>query len=154
MLIALGLASPIGVLDHPAGGLRLASASMEPDRAGRVALHYAALDGRIEDVRAAVMAGEELAPGDAAGFTPLHFAAQQGHADVARLLVEAGAPLEARNRFGNTPLWVAAMNSRTGERERVVSLLVAAGASVDATNDAGVRVRDVAKRMGFTLPPR
>jgi ankyrin repeat protein len=71
---------------------------------------------------------------------------------VAKLLIEAGAPLEARNEFGNTPLWVAMMNRRTGEGAQVVTALLSAGASVDATNDTGLSVRDLADRMGEELP--
>jgi len=125
---------------------------MERDFAGRVALHYAALEGRTGEVRQALARGEDVAVSDDAGFTPLHFAAQQGQADVAKVLVEAGAPLEARNKFGNTPLWVAVVNRRTGEGERVVVVLVNAGASRDAVNDSGISVRDAAERMGVELP--
>ena len=118
---------------------------------GRLDIHYDALEGRVDDLRAALARGEEPGMADTAGFTPLHFAAQQGQADAARVLVEAGAPLDARNKFGNSPLWVAVMNHRLGEGDRVVSLLIAAGASLDAANLSGVTVREVAERMGLRL---
>ena len=118
---------------------------------GRLDIHYAALEGRLDDLHAALARGETPDTEDEAGFTPLHFAAQQGQADAVEVLLAAGAPLEARNKYGNSPLWVAVMNQRVGQGQRVTSLLLAAGASVDSANLSNVSVRDVADRMGARL---
>ena len=125
---------------------------MQRDRAGRVELHYAALEGRADEVRAAIRRGDDLGISDDSGFTPLHFAAQQGQAEAARLLVEAAAPLEARNKFGNTPLWVAVMNRRAARGEEVIATLISAGASTEARSDSGVSVRELIERTGGDLP--
>ncbi|MBO0730204.1 MAG: ankyrin repeat domain-containing protein [Acidimicrobiaceae bacterium] len=56
------------------------------DRAGRLQLHYAALEGRVPDVAAYLQQHrDDVNLADKAGFTPLHFAAQGQHADVAVL---------------------------------------------------------------------
>ena len=117
-----------------------------PDRAGRTDLHYAALEGRLRDVVAAIEAGDDVHLADTAGFTPLHFAAQRGHAGIVELLVASGADIESRNEFGNTPLWVAVMNTRDGDGATVAALL-AAGADADAANNSGNSPRDVANRV-------
>ena len=119
---------------------------MELVREARNEAHYAALDGRVEDVRAALAAGADPSLADRSGFTPLHFAAQQGQPGAARLLVETGADIEARNKYGNTPLWVALMNVGNGDGE-VVRVLLAAGASPDAVNASRVSPRDLAARV-------
>ena len=124
---------------------------MTRDRAGRTDLHYAALEGRLADLRTALSAGEDPSAPDDAGFTPLHFAAQQGMAQAVEALLSAGADVEATNRYGNTPLWVGVMNMRTGDGPGVVRHLLQAGSSLDSPNNAGVTVREVAERMGIDL---
>ena len=113
---------------------------------GRSDLHYAALEGRAEDVRDALARGEDPSLADRDGFTPLHFAAQEDQAEAAGLLLQAGAALEARNKFGNTPLWVALMHVHDGDGG-VVRLLLAEGASLNAANDSGVTPRDLIDRV-------
>lgn len=117
-----------------------------PDRAGRIDLHYAALEGRQRDVVTAIGAGNDVNIADTAGFTPLHFAAQGGHAQIVDTLLAAGANIEARNRFGNSPLWVAVMHTRDGDGAAVAALL-AAGADPDAANASGSGPRDIANEV-------
>lgn len=112
------------------------------DRAGRSGLHYAALDGRMHDVDLFIRCGDKVDLADVAGFTPLHFAAQSAHAEIAERLLAAGADVNARNRFGNTPLWVALEHIRDG-KQRIVDVLLEAGADPDAKNDAEVSPRDL-----------
>ncbi|WP_020145880.1 ankyrin repeat domain-containing protein [Terracoccus sp. 273MFTsu3.1] len=116
------------------------------DRAGRSALHYAALEGDVKAADELIVKG--LAPGlaEGAGFTPLHFAAQGQHALVARHLLAAGALVEPQNRFGGTPLWVALMNARDGDGE-VVRVLLAAGADPDLENFSGISPRSLAETI-------
>ena len=64
------------------------------DRAGRVALHYAALDN---DVARLVALGTDLNAEDAQCFRPLHLAAQE-HALEAAALLAAGAEVDGVNR--------------------------------------------------------
>ena len=119
---------------------------MQADRMGRNDLHYAAAEGRVADVKAAVDSGADPSLADEAGWTPLHFAAQAQDSAAARLLIEAGAHVDAKDAHGKTPLAVALFNVRDGEGE-VIEVLLAAGASPDTKNNAGVSPRDLAERV-------
>lgn len=118
----------------------------EVDRAGRSALHYAALGGEVADVLALLRDGAEVNLADKAGFTPLHFAAQEQHADAARTLIRAGANVHARNKFGNTPLLAAIFNVRDRGGE-VVHVLLEAGSDPGAKNNYGVSPLGLAAKV-------
>ena len=106
------------------------------DRAGRTALHYAALE--CNSAAVARLLNEGVNPGatDDEGWTPLHFAAQSNAADAARLLIEKGTPTDPRDSHGNTPLFKAVFSSR-GNGE-LIKLLRAHGADPNAENNSGV----------------
>lgn len=97
------------------------------DQAGRVPLHYAALENDVAKVSELVAAGADPDAADLQGFRPLHLAAQQGSVDAAQALLEGGAAVDAVNAFGNTPLFVAVFNS--GGRGDVIELLRSRGAN-------------------------
>jgi hypothetical protein len=99
------------------------------DSAGRLELHYCALEGDLDGLKRHLAADVDASAADKQGFTPLHFAAQQGQAGSVRLLLEAGASVDAQDAFGNTPLFRAVFNSR-GQGETVEELL-RAGANPD-----------------------
>ena len=120
---------------------------LKADRAGRLPLHYAALEGRTADVAAYLEEDPDAVNlADSAGFTALHFAAQGQHAEAARVLIEAGALVSARNRFGATALWVALMNVRDGHGA-VIRVLLDAGADPDAENNSGISARSLAAKV-------
>jgi ankyrin repeat protein len=114
------------------------------DREGRLALHYAAVEGRTEEVVRLIAEGEDVAAGDNAQLTPLHMACQQGHVEVARALIEAGAPVDARDCYGNTPLWKAVFAFQGGE-PTLIGLLLDAGADPDSKNGTDKSPRDMAQ---------
>ena len=117
-----------------------------PREAGRTDRHYAALEGRVADIEAALSAGEDPSTPDSNGYTPLHFAAQQEQLEITQALLDAGATVDAKDRFGKTPLSVALFNVRDGSGD-VVRLLLQAGASPDARTASGVSPRDLADRV-------
>jgi ankyrin repeat protein len=102
---------------------------------GRTALHAAAANGNLPEVRRLIASGADPGAVDADGFTPLHLAAGQFHVDVAAALLEAGADVNQRNRFGNGPLFVAVFNSRG--RGEMIELLRLSGADPYAVNTSG-----------------
>jgi len=79
------------------------------------------------------------------GMTPLHHVAYLNDADAVRTELERGAAVDARDDNGWTPLhWSIDMAQAWGEPERVVSLLLQAGASPNAADDDGFTVRMMA----------
>lgn len=118
----------------------------DPD--GRTALHQAAFEAPVDQVRALLVAGADPSVQDRLGYTPLHFACQQNRPDVVRVLLAAGAPVDVRDRHGNTPLWRAVFDCRNDPAVAVA--LIGAGADPDVTNDSGLSPRDMAVRLGAT----
>ncbi len=119
---------------------------MTVDRAGRSELHYAAVEGRLDDVRLLIDDGADVAAADTALMTPLHMACQQAHVDVARALLAAGASVDPCDSFGNTPLWRAVFAFRGGE-PTLITMLLDAGADPDRKNLSDRSPRDIAKIM-------
>jgi len=96
------------------------------------ALHQAAANGDIDQVRILIAKGVDVNAHDDAKLTPLHYVAKSGIAEIVQLLLEAGADVDAKEGKNNekTPLYYAAA---AGNKE-VVKLLVEAGADI---NDVG-----------------
>jgi ankyrin repeat protein len=80
------------------------------------------------------------------GWTALHMAAYFGRKDAVKLLLEAGAPIRARssNAMNNHPIHAAA----AGKHPEIVSLLIAAGADVNATQAGGFTPLHAAAQNG------
>ena len=106
-------------------------------------MHYAAVFGRVEAVRALLDAGVPVnAPCSYCGATALHVAAANGCRDVATLLLERGANVlavknshgQADHDQGDTPLH--SLMAGNGDAP-TLELLLAAGADASACNDYG-----------------
>lgn len=100
-------------------------------RRGELALHRAAADGLIDEVRRRLAEGVRVDarnPGRPGLPTPLIAAAFGGHAAVVELLLRHGADIRQTNVQGRTALHLAADQ----DRSLVVALLCTAGAQVDA----------------------
>ncbi len=119
---------------------------MTVDQAGRTPLHYAALEGRVDDLRLMIAEGANVGAADKAGMTPLHMACQQAQVAAAAALIDAGAPVNAQDAHGNGPLWRAVFAFKQGGPE-LVKLLLDAGADPDAVNVSGSSPRSLAQRM-------
>jgi ankyrin repeat protein len=112
------------------------------DPFGRIALHYAALDGRVETIRELFSEGADPNVRDKSGFTPLHLAAQEYRPEAAAVLIDAGADVGAQNKFGNTPLFTATFESKG--RGEIIRLLLQRGADPDHANSSGQTPRGLA----------
>jgi ankyrin repeat protein len=103
---------------------------------GATPLHAAVETGDVAKVTLLLARGADVnAALTQAGFTPLHYAAFIDHADVARTLLKGGAKPDARiPAFGNT---TAVIEAALAGNAKVLEVLIAAGADVDAKDDEG-----------------
>ena len=101
----------------------------------RPALYYAAINGRPDELAAALMRGADLGWTDMGkGRSALWVAAYYGEEECLRLLLEAGAGVDQSNLNGATPLWVACQGGYAGCTRR----LLVAGVSSNKPSESGV----------------
>jgi ankyrin repeat protein len=88
------------------------------------ALFRAAMNGRIECVKALLAKGAEVNTKGHGGFTPLITAAHQGETDIVKTLLAHGADVNARGDLGDTALSRATDIGHT----QIITILKEAGA--------------------------
>jgi ankyrin repeat protein len=122
---------------------------------GLTPLHYACRDGHASVAELLLEHGAEPTSVDMHGWQPLHLACEHGgHNTVSLLLALSSSPASPEDspavdpnvcgEFGKTPLHVAAKAGHTG----ACSLLLGAGADVEAKNHAGGTALHYAARDG------
>ncbi|VDN23409.1 unnamed protein product [Gongylonema pulchrum] len=77
---------------------------------GRTALHYAAMNNRVQILPRLFELGLKLDSQDYKGATPLYLAAREGRLDAVNLLLSLGANMNITDQVGQTPTDVAAEN--------------------------------------------
>lgn len=118
--------------------------SYEPEYEGELAA------GQLDCLRRLVDAGADLEIDTAPfGETALHMAAGYGDSTMVSELIALGANVNARRADGNTPSHEACV-AIMGDPERVVRILLAAGADPLLANDAGKTPRNLALEEGRT----
>ena len=113
---------------------------------GRTALHAAIGSSNQATIQCLVEHGAKVDRVDNDGATALWLAASRGNVVAAEYLIDHGAELNKAANDGNTPLHIAAagVNRWTTSFPQLVSMLLAFGASLKATNNAGLLPIDVA----------
>jgi hypothetical protein len=101
---------------------------------GSTVLHHAAAQGDVATIRRGLDAGDAVDGRDDRDMTPLHHAASTGHLDAAGLLLDRGADPNARAAGDMTPLHFAAMLAHP----EMVGLLSRRGARTDIRNSSGM----------------
>ena len=76
----------------------------EAEITGTMRLLYAASQGDLDELRAALATGCKPNAADYDGRTALHLAAAEGHLAAVRFLLGSGARPDATDRWGGTPL--------------------------------------------------
>ncbi len=97
----------------------------------RTALHYAALKGYLNIVRAFIQFGAEIDAKDRNNITPLWLATVFNHQYVIIELLKYGADPNATNQAGNSALHIAASNNNLA----IVKLLIEYGGNVNSVNN-------------------
>lgn len=115
------------------------------DEYGRTSLHYAAADGKVEEVIRLLSGGANPNAQDDNGWTALHFAAQAVSPRATEALLAAGAQTELKDSSGNTALSTAVFASRGNGS--VIELLRRAGADPHAANSSGVTPLSLARTI-------
>lgn len=143
LLLGLGCSQPTSSTSvtpaTPVEQTALTAAAEAPDKSPPVAtpmrltddaFRFAAYEGKLEVVRQAIEAGNNVNAADAERqLTPLHMAAFNGHAEVIQLLLAHGGQLDAKDVEGKTPL----LHACTGPFVEAVELLIEAGADINTT---------------------
>jgi len=113
------------------------------DKIGEWALHYAAQNGDLSEVKALLKKGYPINAFDAIGKTPLHYAAEEERLEVVKCLLENGAEVNAHDErvIGDTALKSIA-GSCSWEMAR---LLVEAGADPTIPGWMGITAIDKAR---------
>ncbi len=108
---------------------------------GESALMMAALRGRLDWCERLLKRGATV---NQPGWSPLHYAATGPEPRTVALLMERGANVEAEAPNRNTPLMMAARYGSAAS----VDLLLAKGADVKRSNQAGLTAADFARLGG------
>lgn len=112
---------------------------------------YAGARGHLEILKMTLAHGADLKSTNRYGGTALIPAAERGHVDTVRTLIEAGVNVDHVNNLGWTALLEAIILGDGGERhQKIVALLVQAGADVNLADRDGVRSLQHARKRGYT----
>jgi hypothetical protein len=102
------------------------------DQHGDTPLMIAAFKGNVEIAKLLIAKGAKVDLKSANGITALHVAATQGQAGVAEVLINRGSDVQAKTNEGLTPLFLAATRGNNPGYEKVIELLLRAGATPDS----------------------
>lgn len=111
---------------------------------------YAGARGHLEILKMTLSHGADLRSTNRYGGTALIPAAERGHVETVRTLIEAGVDVDHVNRLDWTALLEAIILGNGGEQhQRIVELLVKAGADVNLADGKGETPLQHARSRGY-----
>ncbi|KAL5010629.1 hypothetical protein ScPMuIL_012934 [Solemya velum] len=116
----------------------------EPDRDGRTALHYAALNGYVDVCKLLIEYHCDMDAQDILGFTPLHRAVSKGDLEVMSVLLIEGCDVDLQDKHGNAALHEGAWSGFSQSLE----LLVKHNCNVLISNRTGFTALHLAAQNG------
>jgi ankyrin repeat protein len=116
---------------------------------------YAGARGHLAILKMTLARGADLKSINRYGGTALIPASERGHVETVRTLIEAGVAVDHVNKLGWTALLEAIILSDGGERhQRIVELLVKAGANVNLADGNGTTPLQHARTRGYDVIAR
>ena len=110
----------------------------------------AGAEGRLEILKLTLAAGVDLRSTNRYGGTALIPACHHGHVETVRELLKTAIDVDHVNRLGWTALLEAVMLGDGGpDQQRIVALLVAAGADQGIADNDGVTALEHARSRGY-----
>ncbi|MDT7042205.1 ankyrin repeat domain-containing protein [Candidatus Nitronereus thalassa] len=114
-------------------------------------LLLAGAEGTVDIMRLILQAKPDFSLYNRFGGTPLIPAAERGHVDMVKLLVNTKVDINHVNHLGWTALLEAIVLSDGGPRhQKIVQILVDAGADVHIADNQGVTPLEHARQKGFS----
>ncbi|MHC4587436.1 MAG: ankyrin repeat domain-containing protein [Planctomycetota bacterium] len=104
------------------------------------ALHRAAVDGEIEQVKLLISEGADVNAKNSAGWTPLQYAASRGHREIVELLLAHDADVDIGGEDNMTAAEYAMQNNHT----EILQLLISKGADISPLHFA-IHMKDEAE---------
>ena len=122
------------LIAEDAGWLRLENST------GETALHYLAIENRLEAARFLISKGAQVDTRDHSKFTPLIVAAWLGHLEMVSLLLEHGADANAHSE---TLHWTGLHYAANSGHVEILELLLQAGGQTHRRDEWGEAVSEV-----------
>ncbi len=109
------------------------------------ALHWAAMQGKVEAASLLIAAQAQIDTPTAKGTTALHLAADQASPEMVQTLINAKADVNAQDLEGETPLHAAARRKDPQAATAIIAVLLDASADPRITNTTGHTPLNVAR---------
>lgn len=123
------------------------------DASGDSLLHHAAVDGHIDVAKLLLNRGAIIDQSNDMGWSALHVAAMEVNYEFADYLLTKGIPVDLKDKNGETALHRAVYGHVQAQyiayHLQTIDVLVAGGADVNAKNNEGYSVLDLAKRHNY-----